>query len=460
LRADAFIKVRLCVPGRNSKRRAPGVDRQPICFVGLLVGFVGAMGADGRKRLTQAQKAAKRAEAVAEAAAERERHAKVLGEQRRAEGLAAAAEASVGGKKLSAKERRAEKKAKKARSAFDAPATAAAAPAAEPATKPVAPRPLPPRAAAPAAPPPPPPDRLDALLAACNVDAAAVRAWLDAEEIDLETLAKTIKPEYMEDCPGLSRDQAVALVAAARRGAVSCPGDAGAARTSSGDDTDGAEPRPPGDAADDASDAGGVVTLTHSTFVPGLKPAMERLARRAGVVRVTPGELREGSGHAETFRLEFQRELENGSFKLVARKGKTAQDVFVVAKRSLFSAESLRDALLNLNERDSRRGGGGDAAVDFGDGPLNLSGREAAAIVTKRRHAAAQRERERTAKAEKDRKHDKAVKEKTRRLRATAAAREGSWDLKEGAESWVNAERQRGGKHAMGGHVRRSVRSP
>ena len=104
MRADAFIKVRLCVPGRNSKRRAPGVDRQPICFVGLLVGFVGAMGADGRKRLTQAQKAAKRAEAVAEAAAERERHAKVLGEQRRAEGLAAAAEASVGGKKLSAKE--------------------------------------------------------------------------------------------------------------------------------------------------------------------------------------------------------------------------------------------------------------------------------------------------------------------------------------------------------------------
>ena len=415
------------------------------------------MGADGRKRLTQAQKAAKRAEAVAEAAAERERHAKVLGEQRRAEGLAAAAEASVGGKKLSAKERRAEKKAKKARSAFDAPA-AAAAPAAEPATKPVAPLPLPPRAAAPAAPPPPPSDPLDALLAACDVDAAAVRAWLDAEQIDIETLATTIEPEDADECPGLSRDQLVALVAAARRVAVSCPGDAGAARTSSGDDTDGAEPRPPGDAADDASDAGGVVTLTHSTFVPGLRSAMERLARRAGVVRVTPGELREGSGHAETFRLEFQRELENGSFKLVARKGKTAQDVFVVAKRSLFSAESLRDALLNLNERDSRRGGGGDAAVDFGDGPLNLSGREAAAIVTKRRHAAAQRERERTAKAEKDRKHDKAVKEKTRRLRATAAAREGSWDLKEGAESWVNAERQRGGKHAMGGRVR-SVRS-
>ena len=98
--------------------------------------------------------------------------------------------------------------------------------------------------------------------------------------------------------------------------------------------------------------------------------------------------------------------------------------------------------------------------MDFGDGPLNLSGREAAAIAAKRSHAAAQRERERTAKAEKARKHDKAVKEKTRRLRATPAAREGSWDLKEGAESWVNAERQRGGKHAMGGHVRRSVRSP
>ena len=172
-------------------------------------------GGDG-KRLTQAQKAAKRAEAVAEAAAERERHAKELGEQRRAEGLAAA-EASVGGKKLSAKERRAEKKAKKALSAFDAPATAAAAPAAEPTTKPVAPRPLPPRAAAPAAPPPPPPDRLDSLLAACDVDVAAVRAWLDAEQIDIETLATTIKPEDTEECPGLSRDQAVALVAAARR---------------------------------------------------------------------------------------------------------------------------------------------------------------------------------------------------------------------------------------------------
>ena len=413
-----------------------------------------------RKRLTQAQKAAKRAEAVAETAAERERHAKELAEQRRAEGLAAAEAASAGGKKLSAKERRAEKKAKKARSAFDALAAAATAPAAEPATKPVAPRPLPPRAATPAAPPPPPPDRLDSLLAACDVDAAAVRAWFDAEQIDIEILATTIKPEDTEDCPGLSRDQAVALIAAARRVAVSCPGDAGAARTSSGDDTDGDEPRPPGDAADDsdASDAGGVVTLTHSTFVPGLKPAMERLARRAGVVRVTPGQLREGSGHAETFRLEFQRELDDGSFKLVARKGKTAQDVFVVAKRSLFSADSLQDALLNLNERDSRRGGG-DAAVDFGDGPLNLGGREAAAIAAKRSHAAQQRERERTAKVEKDRKHVKAVKKKIRRLRATGAAREASWDMEKEAEGWVKAERQGGGKHAMGGHVRRSVRS-
>ena len=458
MRADAFIKVRLCVPGRISKAARPG--RQAADLLRLVVGLVGAMGADGRKRLTQAQKAAKRAESVAEAAAERERHAKELAEQKRAEGLAAAEAASAGGKKLSAKERRAEKKAKKARSAFDAPAVAATAPAAEPATKPVAPRPLPPRAAAPAAPPPPPPDRLDSLLAACDVDAAAVRAWLDAEQIDIETLAKTIEPEDADECPGLSRDQLVALVAAARRVPVSCPGEAGAARTSSGDDTDGDEPRPPRDAADDASDAGGVVTLTHSTFVPGLKPAMERLARRAGVVRVTPGQLREGSGHAETFRLEFQRELDDGSFKLVARKGKTAQDVFVVAKRTLFSAESLRDALLDLNERDSRRGGGGDAAVDFGDGPLNLSGREAAAIVTKRRHAAAQREHERTAKAEKDRKHDKAVKKKIRRLRATGAAREASWDMEKEAEGWVKAERQGGGKHAMGGHVRRSVRSP
>ena len=53
----------------------------------------------------------------------------------------------------------------------------------------------------------------------------------------------------------------------------------------------------------------------------------------------------------------------------------------------------------------------------------------------------------------------KAVKKKIRRLRATGAAREASWDMEKEAEGWVKAERQGGGKHAMGGHVRRSVRS-
>ena len=53
----------------------------------------------------------------------------------------------------------------------------------------------------------------------------------------------------------------------------------------------------------------------------------------------------------------------------------------------------------------------------------------------------------------------KAVKEKTRRLRATGAAREASWDMEKEAEGWVKAERQGGGKHAMGGHVRRRSNS-
>ena len=85
----------------------------------------------------------------------------------------------------------------------------------------------------PPAPPAPPRDPLDALLAACGVDAATVRAWLDAQEIDLATLADSIEPEdLVSECASLSRDQAVALVAAARRGAeTACPRDAGAART-------------------------------------------------------------------------------------------------------------------------------------------------------------------------------------------------------------------------------------
>lgn len=74
----------------------------------------------------------------------------------------------------------------------------------------------------------------------------------------------------------------------------------------------------------------GRLVWNHSTHIPGLIPVLETLLDQASQVQtVTPGRLSTVRSHAPKLRLKVSVPI-RGGFKLIARKGKTAQEVFVV----------------------------------------------------------------------------------------------------------------------------------
>jgi len=87
-----------------------------------------------------------------------------------------------------------------------------------------------------------------------------------------------------------------------------------------------------------ASDAR--IVWNHSTHLPGLIPILEKLIEQPGIGTVTPGVIANVRAHAPHLRIKVSVPI-RGGFKLIARKGKTVQEVFVLtdlAKERLESA--------------------------------------------------------------------------------------------------------------------------
>ena len=75
----------------------------------------------------------------------------------------------------------------------------------------------------------------------------------------------------------------------------------------------------------------GRLVWNHSTHVPGLIPVLEKLLELSDEVQtVTPGRLSTVRSNAPKLRLKVSVPI-RGGYKLIARKGKTAQEVFVIA---------------------------------------------------------------------------------------------------------------------------------
>lgn len=85
----------------------------------------------------------------------------------------------------------------------------------------------------------------------------------------------------------------------------------------------------------------GRLVWNHSTHLPGLIPILKRLIQCPGIETVTPAVLRTVRSNAQTLRLKISVPIQGG-FKLIARKGKTAQEVFVVTR---LSQPELEDAI-------------------------------------------------------------------------------------------------------------------
>ncbi len=77
----------------------------------------------------------------------------------------------------------------------------------------------------------------------------------------------------------------------------------------------------------------GRLVLNHSSHVPGLLAILGKLVQYPGIQTVTPGVIGRVRGHAPHLRVKISVPI-RGGYKLLARSGKTVQEVFVVTPLS------------------------------------------------------------------------------------------------------------------------------
>jgi hypothetical protein len=73
----------------------------------------------------------------------------------------------------------------------------------------------------------------------------------------------------------------------------------------------------------------GRLVITHSTYVEGLIPVLRRLASERDIATVTSAVISRVRGRATGLQLRISTPI-TGGHKLVARRGSSAQEVFVV----------------------------------------------------------------------------------------------------------------------------------
>lgn len=88
----------------------------------------------------------------------------------------------------------------------------------------------------------------------------------------------------------------------------------------------------------------GRLVWNHSTHLPGLIPILEKLVTVDGIQTITPAVIAPVRSNAPQLKLKVSVPI-RGGFKLIARKGKTAQEVFVI---TTLSREQLEGAIAQI----------------------------------------------------------------------------------------------------------------
>ncbi|MEH2273969.1 MAG: DUF2103 domain-containing protein [Nostoc sp.] len=78
-----------------------------------------------------------------------------------------------------------------------------------------------------------------------------------------------------------------------------------------------------------ASQKAGRLVWNHSTHLSGLIPILERLCQMDGIQTVTPGVIGRSKGHCPKMQLRVSVPI-RGGYKVIARQGKTVQEVFIL----------------------------------------------------------------------------------------------------------------------------------
>jgi hypothetical protein len=98
-----------------------------------------------------------------------------------------------------------------------------------------------------------------------------------------------------------------------------------------------------GDQNKSNDDAAGRLVWNHSTHLPGLIVILKALTQVPGVSTITPAVIGRTKSHMPNLKIKISAEI-RGGYKLIARKGKMFQEVFVLTELS-------REALLVAIER-------------------------------------------------------------------------------------------------------------
>ncbi|MEB3291682.1 MAG: DUF2103 domain-containing protein [Synechococcales bacterium] len=91
--------------------------------------------------------------------------------------------------------------------------------------------------------------------------------------------------------------------------------------------------------------AQGRVVLNHSTHIPGLIPVLEKLVQHPSIQTITPGVICSVRAHMPHLRLRVSVPI-RGGFKLIARAGKIAQEVFVLTSMGQTDLETAIGQIL------------------------------------------------------------------------------------------------------------------
>lgn len=96
-----------------------------------------------------------------------------------------------------------------------------------------------------------------------------------------------------------------------------------------------------------AAPTSGRLVWNHSTHLDGLIPILEKLTQVTGISTITPAVLSHGRSNSPQLQLKVSVPI-RGGYKLIARKGKTIQEVFVITD---LSAEELKQAIEQIVTR-------------------------------------------------------------------------------------------------------------
>jgi hypothetical protein len=89
----------------------------------------------------------------------------------------------------------------------------------------------------------------------------------------------------------------------------------------------------------------GRLVWNHSTHLPGLIAHLEKLTTYSGITTITPGVIGRAKGHIPRLKLRVSVPI-LGGFKLIARQGKTVQEVFIVTVMTQSELESAIEEIL------------------------------------------------------------------------------------------------------------------